>query len=370
MNFTKILVVVLLFVSCKSQEKTDETNLEEGPKTFLQYEGKKNMPNIVLVSGDEEYRSEEALPQLAKILTNQHGFNTTVLFAQDTAQLGKVDPNFGRNIPGLEHLDDADLMIIFTRFRALPDSQMKHIDNFLLAGKPVIGLRTSTHAFNFKKEDESNYKRYGNYHGEDDQWKNGFGKFILGENWVSHHGSHGNQSTRGIFAEGAEENPILNGIASGEIWGPTDVYEVRLPMSGDSKPLILGQVTNREGEKDEADVLLGMRSTDKTLPDDIEKKGKKMNQNNPMMPVAWTKTYQLEGGQKGKVFTTTMGAATDLLNEQMRRIIVNAVFWGVGETVPAKASVNLEGDYKPSRFAFHKDEHWDTLNLIIGENVK
>src|SRR5580765_7395250 len=81
---------------------------------------------IVLVSGDEEYRSEQALPQLARILSERHGFDCTVLFAIDPKD-GTIDPTHADNIPGLETLDSADLMVLFTRFRDLPDAQMKHI---------------------------------------------------------------------------------------------------------------------------------------------------------------------------------------------------------------------------------------------------
>ena len=107
-----------------------------------------NTKNIVLISGDEEYRSEEALPMLAQILAKRHGFNCTVLFSINPGD-GSIDATYLSNIPGLEKLQSADLMVIFTRFRELPDEQMVFIDNYLKAGKPVIGMRTATHAFNY-----------------------------------------------------------------------------------------------------------------------------------------------------------------------------------------------------------------------------
>src|SRR5579864_8627142 len=97
--------------------------------------------HIVLVSGDEEYRSEEGLPQLAKILAKRHGFKCTVLFAIDPAD-GTINPNNQDNIPGLEALKTADLMLIFTRFRDLPDEQMKLVVDYVESGRPIIGLRT------------------------------------------------------------------------------------------------------------------------------------------------------------------------------------------------------------------------------------
>lgn len=286
--------------------------------------------HIVLISGDEEYRSEEALTQLARILSKHHGFKTTVLYAIDP-KTGEVNPNVTDNIPGTEALATADLMIIATRFRNLPDAQMKPIVDYLEAGKPVMGLRTATHAFNIPKG--RTYAKYGWNHGGDD-YKQGFGKQVLGETWVAHHGAHGKESTRGLIAPGAQGHPILKGIKDGDVWGPTDVYTVKLPLPGDSQPLLLGAV------------LVGMKPDDKVL------EGKK---NDPMMPVAWTKTYEGKDGKKGRVFTTTMGSSTDLESEGMRRLLVNAAYWAVGmeDKITDKAAVDLVGEFKPLPFKFN-----------------
>jgi hypothetical protein len=286
--------------------------------------------HVVLISGDEEYRSEEALTQLARILSKHHGFKTTVLYAIDP-KTGEINPNTNNNIPGTDALATADLLIIATRFRDLPDEQMKPIVDYLEAGKPVMGLRTATHAFNIPKG--KTYSKYSyNFGGAD--YKNGFGKQVLGETWVNHHGSHGKESTRGLIAPGAAGHPVLKGIKDGDVWGPTDVYTVNLPLPGDSQPLLLGAV------------LTGMK------PDDEVLKGKK---NEPMMPVAWVKTYEGKDGKKGRVFTTTMGSSTDLENEGMRRLLVNAAYWCVGieDKITEKAAVDLVGEYKPLPFKFN-----------------
>ena len=279
--------------------------------------------HIVLVSGDEEYRSEEGLPQLAKILSKQHGFRCTVLFAIDRND-GTINPNQADNIPGLEALDRADLMIIATRFRNLPDEQMKHIVDYVERGKPVVGLRTATHAFQLKSS-----PTYARYSWNSKEWDGGFGRQVLGETWINHHGKHAVQSTRGLIAPGQENHPVLRGIENGAIWGPSDVYTVKIPLPGDSTPLVLGQV------------LSGMKEGDPPAP------GK---QNDPMMPVAWVRTYG-----KARVFTTTMGAANDLLNESLRRLIVNGVYWTLGmeKKIPARSRVDLVGDYQPTNFKFN-----------------
>ena len=99
---------------------------------------------VVLVSGDEEYRSEETLPQLGKILAKRHGFRCTVLFAIDK-KTGAINPNQNDNIPGLEALDDADLLVLFTRFRNLPDEQMQHLADYIQSGRPIVATRIATH---------------------------------------------------------------------------------------------------------------------------------------------------------------------------------------------------------------------------------
>ena len=109
------------------------------------YDGPGKGKHVVLVCGDEEYRSEELIPQLAKILAKRHGFKCTVLFAIDRKN-GTINPQQLDNIPGLEALDKADLLVLFTRFRDLPDDQMKHIADYVESGKPIVGLRTSTDA--------------------------------------------------------------------------------------------------------------------------------------------------------------------------------------------------------------------------------
>lgn len=281
--------------------------------------------HIVLVSGDEEYRSEEALPQLGKILSVRHGFRCTVLFPIDPAT-GEINPDVNNNIPGLEALDDADLMIIATRFRNLPDNQMRHIVDYIESGRPVIGMRTATHAFNIP--DGGTYSRYS---WQSKEWDQGFGRQVLGETWISHHGKHKEQATRGVVAPGMEGHPIMRGCE--DIWGPTDVYGVRLPLPGDSQPLVLGQV------------LTGMQPSDPPVAGP---------QNDPLLPVAWIKTFETEDGRKARVFTTTMGAATDLESEGLRRLLVNAAYWCVGleSEIPERSAAGLVGEFRPTAYGF------------------
>lgn len=287
---------------------------------------------VVLIAADQEYRSEETLPQLARILSRRHGFDCTVLFCVDP-QAGTVNPNIN-NIPGLEKLRDADLAVFFTRFLDLPDSQVKEILDYADSGRPMLALRTSTHTFNLTTP---TYKRWS-WNSKEPGFEGGFGRLVFGETWISHHGEHGKEGTRGIIAPGQEGHPIVRGIEPGSIFGTTDVYGVRLPLPGDSLPLVLGQVTQ----------------TLEPTSGPVEAK------NQPMMPVAWTRTYAGPSGKKARVFTTTMGASQDFSYEGTRRMLVNAVYWAVGleKKIPVKTNVELVGDYRPTPFRFKKNEDW------------
>ena len=296
---------------------------------WVTYEGKSGPgkgKHIVFVSGDDEYRSEEALPMLAKLMAVHHGFKCTVLFAVDE-KTGEIVPSHQTNIPGLEALESADQAEVFLRFSSLPEDQMKYIVDYTNSGKPIIGMRTATHSFNIRNA-EDKYRKYTFNFG--DKYKGGWGRQVLGETWVNHHGAHGRESTGGIPAEGKADHPILRGVT--QIWGDTDVYGIR-SLTGDSEPLVLGQV------------LAGM------TPDAKPVEGKK---NDPMMPVAWTKTYKGDSGNVARVFNTTMGAATDLVSEGTRRMMVNSMFWAMKmeDAIKANLNVKIVGAYKPTKFGF------------------
>jgi len=311
----------------------------QNTQQYVVYEGAAGKPgngrHIVLISGDEEYRSEQMQTQLGKILARHHGFRCTVLYAIDP-KTGAIDPVVTDNIPGLETLETADLVVLFLRFRNLPDEQMKPIAKYLESGKPIIGIRTSTHAFNIPTG--QTWSRYSfNYRGDgnDKSWEGGFGRRVLGETWISHHGDHKVEATRGIIAPGAEKHPIVAGC--NDIFGPTDVYTVRLPLPGDSVPLVMGQV------------LAGMNPTDKPL------EGTK---NDPMMPVLWTKTYQVDGGKTGRAVASTMGAALDMESVGFRRLMVNSCYWLLDMTteIDPDSCVDLVGEFKPLGFGFGQSE--------------
>ena len=138
-------------------------------------EARRKRPHIVFVTGDDEYRSEITMPLIAELLRRKREFECTVLYAVDPAT-GKPNPKYQKNIEGLEALKTADLAVFFMRFRALPDEQMKLILDYVNSGKPIVGLRTSTHAF-----------RYPAGH-KNEKYNDQFGIEVFGQKWITHHG--------------------------------------------------------------------------------------------------------------------------------------------------------------------------------------
>jgi len=297
------------------------------PKQWAEFaggDGPGKGKHVVLISGDEEYRSEEGLLMLAKILSQHHGFKCTVLFAVDPVT-GMIDPNNQASLPGAEALGSADAIVLLTRYRRWPDDVMNRFIKAYEAGKPIIGLRTSTHAFNFPE-------------GSSQIALNKFGKDVLGEQWVSHWGKHKAEATRGEVEKTVSDNPIVHGVS--DVFGDTDVYEAYPPQ--DATILMRGIV------------LSGMKAD--TAPATYKKKrasdGQEQAVNDPAMPIAWTRLYKNPAGNTNRIFCTTMGSATDLQNEGLRRLVTNGVFWGLGLDVPEKANVNIVGTYEPSAYGF------------------
>ena len=288
-----------------------------------------SVKHIVLISGDQEYRSEETMPMLGKILSQKHGFKCTVLFAFAADGAEYIDPNNEQGLRGVETLDTADLMIIATRYRQPDAEQAKHIAAFLNAGKPVIGLRTATHAF----------------HGEgkiaDAMTYDEFGLQILGEEWVSHHGKHKVEGARSVVEPGSEHHAVLHGVS--DIFAPSDVYGVKHLTCADTI-LLRGAITET------------LDPESKTLVDD--------DRNRPMQPFAWLHSYTAPNGTAGHSFCTTAGASVDFVDEDLRRLIVNAAIHLTGGAVPEKADVDYVDPFYPTFFCFiNEPSYYKTMNM-------
>ena len=285
--------------------------------------------HLVMIGDDHEYRSEETIPALARILARHHGFKCTVLFGVD-AETGTIVAGHS-DIPGIEALNTADGLVIFARFLALPDDQMKYLDDYLQRGGPVVGLRTSTHAFNYPKDSDSKYAKHSwTYKGDD--FMGGFGHQVLGQSWVGHYGKNHTQSTRISIIPEKADNPILKGVKN--IWVHAGGYNAEPQDDWDILTM--------------AQPLMSMEQDGEPDPDKEPKASE------------WTRTYQMPGGKSGRVFTSLYGASEDILNDGYRRMIINAVYWSVGleKEIKADSDISFVGPYKPNTFsgkAFARD---------------
>jgi len=288
------------------------------PLVYKADEAKAKGKHIVLIASDHEYRSEETIPALARILAKHHGFDCTVLFGLD--ENGEIKAGES-NIPGLEALETADAAVFYTRFQNLPDEQMKHIDAYLNRGGPVMGLRTATHGF--KIPADATYAKY-DFRSKVEGYENGFGHQVLGQTWVGHYGRNHKQSTRITIVPEKAGHPILTGVkdihvqCGGYNAETADDFNI-LTMA---QPLMSMEF---DGEPDES---------------------------KPPKASEWTREYAGAKGEKGRVFTSLYGASEDILNDGYRRMLINGVYWiaGLEDKISADSSIDFVGPYEPNTF--------------------
>lgn len=307
--------------------------LQQDTLVFESGKGPGKGKHIVFLAGDEEYRSERGLPEIARILARDHGFKCTVVFSLNDK--GEIDPNVQDNQPGIEALDKADLCVMQLRFRCWPDGQMAHFIRYFESGKPILALRTSTHAFSYADDSTSPYRHFS---WRSKEWPGGFGKQVLGETWVTHWGQHGVQGTKGVFEEGARPHPVFRGVDG--LFGTTDVYEVHLPS--EAQVLMRGQVC--DGMTPDAPAAIG------------EKKnalGQAQPLNAPMMPLVWTRKFNHVNRQTTQVLATTL-ATSDLTSEPMYRFLINGCYWLVGLNPPSPAPVRRGKGFQAGPFGFDR----------------
>jgi type 1 glutamine amidotransferase len=239
--------------------------------------------HVVFVLGDHEYSGESTMPLIAKALEQQGKLRCTVLRSSP-------DQNAETNIPGLEALKSADLAIFFLRWRRLPSDQLAHIEAYVKSGKPLIGLRTTSHSFNYPKGDPLEaWNRWGEpTFGTPPGWR------------AEGHTHFGHQSSTEVSVNPSQsKHPILSGIR-GTFPARSWLYRVRpkYPPS-DAVVLLNGRAINPDKPAEEN-------------------------------PVAWT--WRNTSG--GRVFFTTLGHPEDFEREEVQRLVVNAIYWALGTKPP------------------------------------
>ncbi|MFG0290948.1 MAG: ThuA domain-containing protein [Rhodopirellula sp. JB044] len=289
------------------------------PLVFEGEQGVGKGKHIVFLAGDHEYRSEESLPALARILAKHHGFKCTVLFNIDPKS-GEIVAGTPSNMPGMEALQTADLAVVFLRFQNLPADQMKHFDEYLQRGGPVVGMRTATHAFQIPKGQP--YERYS-FKSEAADYKLGFGHQVLGQTWVGHYGRNHRQSTRITVLDAMRDHPIVQGVK--DVWVQAGAY-VGKPIDGQ----ILTMAQPLEGMTPDSPIVESL----------------------PPQPSEWTRTYQSADGKDFRVFTSLYGTPEDLTNDGYRRLMINGIFWAIGQEAAITPDLNIDfvGPFQPNTF--------------------
>ncbi len=277
--------------------------------------------HIVFLASDHEYRAEETCPALARILAKHHGFKCTVVFGVDKD--GYIEAGSSK-VSGLAALEKADLFFIVARFLNLPDEEMAHVEAYLERGGPVVGLRTSSHAFQIPAA--SKYAKY-DFKSKVAGYENGFGHQVLGNTWVGHYGTNHKQGNRITTIPEQRGNVILTGV------GETAFTHAGAYV-GKAAPDFTVLTTSQP-----------LVSMDPNAEPDTKK---------PPMPSTWTRSYAGKDGTKHRVFHSTQGASQDFLDDNYRRMILNGTLWAMSMEANIKADMNISfvGPFQPSKFSF------------------
>ena len=203
----------------------------------------------------------------------------------------------------------------------------------------MLGIRNATHAFRYPANSTSPYKSWDF---QSKSWQGGFGQQILGDTWIAHYGKFQKEATLATVVSNQRNHPVLRGVGD-TIFCHTDVNSVER-LTPKDVVLMKGQV------------LSGLNPTDPPVTD---------KRKDVRMPFAWFKTYTAPSGKEGRSFTTTAGASLDWQSEDLRRLMVNAIFSLTGheKDIPENSNVSFVGEYKPKPTGALSNEAWAALKL-------
>jgi len=265
---------------CPTIVSTDFT----GKKQFRFKNDKR--PIVAFVIAENEYQANRTLPEFAHELLLTKGVNCEFALGKEEFK----EPNL-YNIENLQILNDADLVVIQVRRRALPSEQMGIIKEYVNSGKPILGLRTASHAFSaaqtVPRTGGNVVAAAGQVSESLAQWPE-FDKDVLGGNYKGHYGL----MKEGIVfsvVPGMENHPLFKGVSAEDFIGPVvtsyTLYENRPLRSENIQVLLLGAIPEK-----------------------------------PVEPVLW-----INNRGNGKVVYTSMGHWEDWKIEKFRKIMFNTV---------------------------------------------
>ncbi len=257
---TRILRLVSSFFLLLSLPCLLETNVAVADSANSQ-------PLVVFMIGESEYQTEQTLPKFAE------------QFLQNDYRVEYVleNPVKEHDFENIERINDADVLVISVRRKTLPTAQLATIRRFVAAGKPVMGIRTASHAFSLRSGDAP----VGS-----DQWLS-FDADVFGGNYTGHH-AHGLSSTI-TLAPSAAQHPIVAGM-SDSTWQQTGSLYKTAPLAKNTQSLLIGAAEGTDQE-----------------------------------PVAWT-FVRADGGRS---FYTSLGHRTDFENPALGTLLRQAIDWAV-----------------------------------------
>ncbi len=240
-----------------------------GGKPF-RFSGDKR-PQVVLILAEPEYQTERTLPAFALKHLGKD-FRVSIVYGSETD---------AHDLPGLDVLNEADLALLSVRRRALPMKQMEMIRKFVTSGKPLVGIRTASHAFSLR----------GTKPPEGCATWESFDPDVFGGHYTNHHGDGPKVEIK--LADGAASHPILSGVPIADLRGNGSLYKVS-PLTKSAIPLLIGSIPDKPAE-----------------------------------PVLWTNVT--EAG--GRVVYTSLGHPDDFKEAAFNRLLSNAVHWAAGQKV-------------------------------------
>jgi type 1 glutamine amidotransferase len=229
--------------------------------------------HIVMMIGEDEYKTWETLPDFAARELAAAGHRVTVIHADATNK---------HDFPGLiEALRDAELLVLSVRRRTPVKEQLAAVRAHLAAGRALVGIRTASHAFALRPKDTLTDPKLATWQDFDPE--------VLGGSYSGHHGK---DRVVVSLAPGAEQHAILRGVDVAHLFGAYGLYKAS-PLAKDTTPLLMGAVPGQSVE-----------------------------------PVAWTRLF---GEKKARIFYTSLGAADDFISADFRRLLANAVAWTLSQ---------------------------------------
>jgi putative membrane-bound dehydrogenase-like protein len=267
-------------------------------------------PRVVFLIGEDEYKTWETLPDFAERDLRWRGYNVRVI---------QQDPANKHRFPGLvESLRDADLLVVSVRRRALAREELEAIRGHIAAGRPVVGIRTASHAFAPRTEDAAQGEAWTGFDGE-----------VLGGNYHGHHGNGPAVVLRA--AAGAETHPVLNGVRLPALSGKGSLYQVS-PLKERASPVLIGSIPGK-----------------------------------PEEPVAWT---HVAGPKSARVFYTSLGHVDDFRQLAFRRLLLNGMLWAMDRPLPpeVKDKAEIERTFREAWNPLMVPGTWDdrTENGLSG----